>query len=176
MRRGIDDFDGRFRLLESIGEGGFGAVYRAEQLFPVRREVALKLIKPGMDSRRVVARFEQERQTLAMMDHPNIARVFDAGATESGRPYFVMELVKGVPLTRYCDDQQLDTRQRLTLFQQVCAAIQHSHQKGVIHRDIKPSNVLVTVARWATGGESDRFRDREGDGILVDGQDVIHGV
>ena len=136
---------GHYRLLQQIGEGGMGVVYMAEQAEPVRRRVALKIVRLGMDTREVVARFEVERQALAMMDHPNIARVFDAGATESGRPYFVMELVKGVPLTRYCDDQQLDTRQRLTLFQQVCAAIQHSHQKGVIHRDIKPSNVLVTL-------------------------------
>lgn len=145
LRRGIDDFDGRFRLLESIGEGGFGAVYRAEQLFPVRREVALKLIKPGMDSRRVVARFEQERQTLAMMDHPNIARVLDAGSTVFGRPYFVMEYVAGKRITHHCDECRLGVQDRLRLMIQVCHAIQHAHQKGVIHRDIKPSNVLVAV-------------------------------
>src|SRR5438045_4781904 len=115
----------------------------AEQQRPVRRRVALKIIKPGMDSRQVIARFEAERQALALMDHPNIARVLDAGSTESGRPYFVMELVKGVPITKYCDTQRLTLRQRLELFIPVCQAIQHAHQKGIIHRDIKPSNVLI---------------------------------
>ncbi len=136
---------GRYQLLDRIGEGGFGVVYLAEQLEPVRRQVALKVIKLGMDTRQVIARFEAERQALAMMDHPSIARVFDAGSTEAGRPYFVMELVKGVPINAYCDAERLDTRQRLQLFVQVCQAIQHAHQKGVIHRDIKPSNVLVTM-------------------------------
>ena len=136
---------GHFRLLEKIGEGGFGVVYVAEQKTPVRRRVALKVIKLGMDTRSIVARFEAERQALAMMDHPNIAKVFDAGATETGRPYFVMELVRGIKITEYCDQNKLPTRARLDLFIKVCQAIQHAHQKGVIHRDIKPSNILVTL-------------------------------
>jgi eukaryotic-like serine/threonine-protein kinase len=134
---------GPYELLEQIGEGGMGVVYMAEQLRPVRRRVALKLIKPGLDTRQVIARFDAERQALAMMDHPNIARVLDGGATETGRPYFVMELVHGIPITDYCDQHQLTPRQRLTLFVQVCQAVQHAHTKGVIHRDLKPSNVLV---------------------------------
>src|SRR4029077_16607278 len=128
---------------QQIGEGGCGVVYMAEQQEPVRRRVALKVIKLGMDTKQVIARFEAERQALALMDHPNIAKVFDAGATEAGRPYFVMELVKGIPITRYCDENNLSTATRLCLFVQVCQAIQHAHQKGIIHRDIKPSNVLV---------------------------------
>jgi WD40 repeat protein/serine/threonine protein kinase len=136
---------GPYKLLQRLGEGGMGVVYMAGQEQPVRRKVALKIIKPGMDSAQVLARFEQERQALALMDHLNIARVLDAGATETGRPYFVMELVKGVPITRFCDDNHLTTPERLRLFVQVCQAIQHAHQKGVIHRDIKPSNVLVTL-------------------------------
>jgi eukaryotic-like serine/threonine-protein kinase len=136
---------GRYRLLQEIGHGGYGVVYMAEQEEPVRRRVALKVIKLGMDTRQVVARFEAERQALALMDHPNIARVLDAGATDAGRPYFVMELVGGIKITDYCEQNQLDTRQRLDLFIQVCRAIQHAHQKGVIHRDIKPSNVLVAT-------------------------------
>ena len=136
---------GRYKLLEQIGEGGFGVVWMAEQEEPVRRRVALKIIKLGMDTKEVVARFEAERQALAMMDHPNIARVFDGGATGTGRPYFVMELVKGVPITEYCDANILSTEERLELFMQVCHAVQHAHQKGVIHRDLKPSNILVTV-------------------------------
>ncbi len=139
------DHIGRYKLLEQIGEGGFGVVWMAEQEEPMRRRVALKIIKLGMDTREVVARFEAERQALAMMDHPNIARVFDGGATDAGRPYFVMELVKGVPITEYCDASKLCTRERLILFVQVCHAVQHAHQKGVIHRDLKPSNILVTV-------------------------------
>src|SRR5262245_26076108 len=134
---------GPYKLVEPIGEGGMGAVYLAQQQEPVRRLVALKVIKAGMDSRQVLARFEQERQALALMDHPNIAQVHDGGTTPSGRPYFVMELVKGVAITQFCDDQRLTTRKRLGLFLSVCAAVQHAHQKGVIHRDIKPSNVLV---------------------------------
>lgn len=136
---------GNYKLLERIGEGGCGVVYMAEQEQPVRRRVALKIIKLGMDTRSVIARFEAERQALAMMDHPNIARVLEAGATETGRPYFIMELVRGFKITEYCDANQLDTRQRLDLFLQVCQAIQHAHQKGIIHRDIKPSNILVTL-------------------------------
>jgi serine/threonine protein kinase/Flp pilus assembly protein TadD len=134
---------GRYKLLEEIGEGGMGHVWMAQQTEPVKRDVAVKLIKPGMDSRQVLARFEAERQALALMDHPNIARVLDAGATDAGRPFFVMELVKGVPITKYCDDHRLNPRDRLVLFAQVCSAVQHAHQKGVIHRDLKPSNVLV---------------------------------
>jgi serine/threonine protein kinase len=134
-----------YKLLQKIGEGGGGVVYMAEQEEPVRRRVALKIIRLGMDTKSVIARFEAERQALAMMDHPNIARVFDAGATETGRPYFVMELVRGVKITEYCDRNNLDTRKRLDLFIQICQAIQHAHQKGIIHRDIKPSNVLVTL-------------------------------
>jgi WD40 repeat protein/serine/threonine protein kinase len=136
---------GLYTLREQIGEGGMGLVFVAEQQQPVRRKVALKVIKPGMDSRQVIARFEAERQALALMDHPNIARVLDAGTTESGRPYFVMEFVKGVSLADYCDQNRLTTRQRLELFLTVCQAVQHAHQKGVIHRDLKPSNILVTV-------------------------------
>lgn len=136
---------GRYKLLEKIGEGGFGEVWMAEQREPVKRRVALKIIKPGMDSRQIVARFEAERQALAMMDHPNIARIFDAGVTDTGRPYFVMELVRGIQITDYCDQNQLPTHKRLKLFILVCQAIQHAHQKGIIHRDIKPSNILVTL-------------------------------
>ena len=136
---------GPYKLLEQIGSGGMGVVYRAEQKVPVRRMVALKVIKPGMDTQQVVARFEAERQALAIMNHPNIAKVLDAGATDAGRPYFVMDLVKGAPLTDFCDQQKLDTRERLQLFITVCQAIQHAHQKGVIHRDIKPGNVLVEM-------------------------------
>jgi len=136
---------GRYKLLQQIGEGGFGVVWMAEQREPVQRMVALKVIKLGMDTAQVIARFEVERQALAMMDHPNIAKVLDAGATESGRPYFVMELVKGVPITAYCDECKLSIKERLELFQAVCAAVQHAHQKGVIHRDLKPSNILLTL-------------------------------
>ena len=136
---------GAYKLLQKIGEGGMGVVYMADQERPVRRRVALKVIKPGMDSAQVIARFEAERQALAMMDHPHIARVFDAGTTDGGRPYFVMELVQGVPVTKYCDENQLTLRERLALFVDVCHAIQHAHQKGVIHRDVKPTNVLVTL-------------------------------
>jgi tetratricopeptide (TPR) repeat protein len=134
---------GRYRLLQLIGEGGFGAVYMAEQREPVQRRVAVKVVKLGMDTKKVIARFEAERQALAMMDHPNIAHVLDAGATDTGRPYFVMELVRGDPITEYCDRENMSIRARLELFQQVCRAVQHAHQKGVIHRDLKPSNILV---------------------------------
>jgi eukaryotic-like serine/threonine-protein kinase len=136
---------GRYKLLQPIGEGGFGSVWMAEQREPVKRRVALKIIKLGMDTRQVIARFEAERQALATMDHPNIAKVLDAGATETGRPYFVMEYIKGVPILEYCDTDKLDTKARLGLFGSVCHAIQHAHTKGIIHRDIKPSNVLVTM-------------------------------
>ena len=136
---------GRYKLLEKIGEGGMAVVYMAEQQHPVHRRVALKIIKLGMDTKNVIARFEAERQALALMDHPSIAKVFDGGSTDTGRPYFVMELVRGVCLTDYCDNNRLSTRQRLELFVQVCNAVQHAHQKGVIHRDIKPTNVMVTL-------------------------------
>ena len=134
---------GPYKLLQIIGEGGMGVVYMAEQTQPVARRVALKIIKPGMDTGQVIARFEAERQALAIMDHPNIARVFDAGATDSGRPYFVMELVKGIAVTQYCDERHFTPRRRLELFMRVCHAVHHAHQKGIIHRDLKPSNVLV---------------------------------
>jgi serine/threonine protein kinase len=136
---------GRYKLLEKIGEGGGGVVYMADQEEPVRRRVALKVIKLGMDTKSVIARFEAERQALAMMDHPNIAKVLDGGATEGGRPYFVMELVRGTRITEFCDQNRLPTRERLDLFIQVCQAVQHAHQKGIIHRDLKPSNILVTL-------------------------------
>src|SRR5262249_34386007 len=136
---------GPYKLLEQIGEGGFGVVFMAEQQQPLRRTVALKVLKPGMDTRQVIARFEAERQALALMDHPNIAHVFDAGATDWGRPYFAMELVRGIPITQFCDHNQLTTRERLELFIAVCQAVQHAHQKGIIHRDLKPNNVLVTL-------------------------------
>ena len=136
---------GRYKLLQQIGEGGCGAVYVAEQVEPVHRRVALKLIKPGMDTKQVIARFSAERQALAMMDHPNIAKVLDAGTTSLGRPYFVMELVRGIKITEYCDQNKLSLDDRLSIFLHVCRAIQHAHEKGVIHRDIKPSNILVTM-------------------------------
>jgi eukaryotic-like serine/threonine-protein kinase len=134
---------GRYKLREDIGEGGMGSVYLTQQLQPVKRQVALKLIKPAMDSAALLARFESERQALALMDHPNIAKVFDAGTTENGRPYFVMELVKGIPITDYCDQHRLGLPERLGLFRQICSAVQHAHQKGIIHRDLKPTNILV---------------------------------
>lgn len=136
---------GPYKLLQQIGEGGMGVVYMAEQKEPVSRRVALKIIKPGMDSRQVIARFEAERQALAMMDHPNIAKVLDAGTTAEGAPYFVMELVQGIPLTKYCDQNKLSISERLGLFIPICQAVQHAHQKGIIHRDLKPSNVLVCL-------------------------------
>jgi serine/threonine protein kinase len=136
---------GRYKLLSVLGEGGMGIVYLAEQQQPIRRRIALKVIKPGMDSKRVIARFEAERQALALLDHPNIAHVYDAGTTENGRPYFVMEYVKGLPITEFCDHHKVTIEDRLSLFQQVCHAVNHAHQKGIIHRDIKPSNILVSV-------------------------------
>src|SRR5271165_5533491 len=136
---------GRYKLLEAIGEGGMGTVWVAEQTQPVRRKVALKLIKTGMDSKSVLARFEAERQALAVMDHPNIAKVLDGGMTETGRPYFVMEYVKGVPITDYCDATRLSIPERLQLFVEVCQAVQHAHQKGIVHRDLKPSNILIAL-------------------------------
>ncbi|HWD21104.1 MAG TPA: protein kinase [Verrucomicrobiae bacterium] len=142
---GPGDVIGRYKIREKLGEGGCGMVYVAEQTEPVRRRVALKVIKLGMDTRSVIARFDAERQALAMMDHPNIAKVLDAGTTDKGRPYFVMELVRGIKITEYCDQHNLDTEERIRLFVQVCHAVQHAHQKGIIHRDIKPSNILVTL-------------------------------
>ncbi|MEJ2703724.1 MAG: serine/threonine-protein kinase [Sedimentisphaerales bacterium] len=136
---------GPYKLLSVLGEGGFGIVYLAEQKQPIRRQVALKVIKPGMDTKQVIARFEAERQALALLDHPNIAHVFEGGTTEESRPYFVMELVKGLPITIYCDHEKLSINERLELFRQVCEALQHAHQKGIIHRDIKPSNILVSI-------------------------------
>jgi len=136
---------GRYKLLEKIGEGGMATVYMAEQKRPIRRRVALKIIKLGMDTKQVIARFEAERQALAMMDHPNIAKVFDAGSTDSGRPYFVMELVRGLAITEFCDTNHLTTQERLDLFIGVCQAVHHAHQKGIIHRDIKPTNIMVTL-------------------------------
>lgn len=145
IREGPGTVIGNCKLLEQIGEGGFGMVFMAQQSHPIQRKVALKILKPGMDSRQIVARFEAERQALALMDHPNIARIFDGGETASGRPYFVMELVRGIPITDYCDQSHLSVRERLGLFIAVCQAVQHAHQKGVIHRDLKPSNILVTM-------------------------------
>ena len=153
---------GPYKLLEQIGEGGMGVVYRAEQQEPARRTVALKIVKPGMDTRDVISRFQVERQALAMMNHPNIAKVFGAGSTDSGRPYFVMELVEGVPITQYADQNQLNTRQRLELFRAVCEAVQHAHQKGIIHRDIKPSNVLVASDGGDPSPKNHRFWDCQG--------------
>src|SRR5262249_12479059 len=142
-------FAGRYKLREMLGEGGMGVVFVADQTEPVQRRVALKIIRAGLDTHRLLARFEQERQALALMDHPNIAKVLDAGidgepgCVSAGRPYFAMELVKGLTLTEYCDDARLSPRQRLELFIPVCQAVQHAHQKGIIHRDLKPSNILV---------------------------------
>ncbi len=136
---------GPYKLLQLMGEGGMGLVYMAEQAAPVRRMVALKILKPGMNTRRMVARFEAERQALAMMEHPNIARVLDAGTSETGRPYFAMELVRGIPITAYCDQHHLGLEARLKLFGDVCRAVQHAHQKGIIHRDLKPANILVAL-------------------------------
>ena len=132
---------GKYKLLQEVGEGGMGSVFMADQLHPVKRRVAVKVIKAGMDSARVLARFEAERQALALMDHPNIAKVLDAGATDSGRPFFVMELVKGIPLTQFCDEHKLTVLERLNLFVQICSAVQHAHRKGIIHRDLKPTNI-----------------------------------
>jgi serine/threonine protein kinase len=143
--RSEGEWIGSYRLVHPLGEGGMGIVYLAEQEHPIRRQLALKVIKPGMDSKRVIARFEAERQALALLDHPNIAHVYDAGTTESGRPYFVMEYVKGLPITEYCDHHKLTIENRLNLFRQVCLAVHHAHQKGIIHRDVKPSNILVSA-------------------------------
>ena len=154
-------FAERFKLREKLGEGGMGIVWVADQIAPVQRRVALKVIKSADDSRRLLARFEQERQALAVMDHPNIAKVLDAGVSDDGRPYFVMELIKGVPITKYCDEAKLTPKERLELFVPVCQAVQHAHQKGIIHRDLKPSNILVGLYRRPAGAEGDRLRRRQ---------------
>jgi len=180
------DSIGPYRLLSVIGEGGFGVVWLAERRQPIVQRVALKIIKPGMDSKAVIARFEQERQALAVMDHPNVARVFDAGATPLGRPYFVMEHVKGESITAFCDRQRLTIRQRLELFIPVCEAVQHAHMKGIIHRDIKPSNILVSVVDTSSetrpsrsdGGASARGalpHGRASESSVADGA-VVHGA
>ena len=167
---------GKYKLVQEIGEGGMGSVYLAQQIEPVKRAVAVKVIRAGMDSKAVLARFEAERQALAMMDHPNIAKVLDAGTTESGRPFFVMELVKGMPITRYCDEQKLTPRQRLELFVPVCNAIQHAHQKGIIHRDIKPSNVLVALYDDRPVPKVIDFGVAKATEQAADGQDATHRV
>ena len=148
----------------------------AEQTQPVQRKVAVKLIKPGMDSRQVIARFEAERQALALMDHPNIAKVLDAGTTETGRPYFVMELVKGVPITDYCDEHHLTPRERLELFVPVCQAVQHAHQKGIIHRDLKPSNVMVCIYDGKPVPKVIDFGVAKATGSEIDRADLVHAV
>ena len=168
---------GPYKLLQQIGEGGMGTVFMAEQTHPVRRKVALKVIKPGMDTRQVIARFEAERQALAIMDHVNIARVLDVGATDTCRPFFVMGLVNGVPINKYCDDNRLTPRERLELFVPVCQAIQHAHQKGVIHRDVKPSNILVTLYEGVqAGAQGDRFWHRQGDRAAADRTDSVYAA
>ena len=168
---------GRYKLLQQIGEGGCGVVYMAEQEEPVRRRVALKVIKLGMDTKQVIARFEAERQALALMDHPNIAKVLDAGATDTGRPFFVMELVRGIKITDYCDQNKLSTHDRLDLFMQVCQAIQHAHQKGIIHRDIKPSNILVADHDGVPVPKVIDFGIAKAThGSALDGQDHVHGL
>jgi serine/threonine protein kinase len=182
IREGPGTLIGPYKLLEPIGEGGFGVVFLAEQTQPVRRQVALKVLKPGMDSRPIVARFEAERQALALMDHPHIARVFDGGETTSCRPYFVMELVRGIPISRYCDEHKLATRERLALFLSVCHAVQHAHQKGVIHRDLKPSNVLVAscdgqpVAKVIDFGVAKALGQRLTEQTLATGQGGLVGT
>ena len=153
---------GRYTLQQKIGEGGMGEVWVAKQTEPVKRKVALKLIKTGMDSKAVVQRFEQERQALALMDHPNIAKVLDGGLTPTGQPFFVMELVNGLPLTKFCDEARLTTKERLELFVPICQAVQHAHQKGIVHRDLKPANILVTLDRRQARTQGDRLRRGQG--------------
>ncbi len=179
----VDERIGRYRVAARLGEGGFGTVYLAEQSEPVRREVALKVVKPGMDTRRVIARFAAEQQTLALMEHPNIARVLDAGVTPAGRPFFVMELVRGERITDYCDRRRLGLRRRLELFLQVCAAIRHAHQKGVIHRDIKPSNVLVAdsadgppLPKVIDFGIAKAIAEHSSGGTLATGREQLMGT
>ncbi|MFO1461874.1 MAG: protein kinase [Verrucomicrobiota bacterium] len=169
----LGEWVGRYKLLEKLGEGGCGVVYLAQQEEPVRRRVALKVIKLGMDTRQVVARFEAERQALALMDHPNIAKVLDGGTTDNGRPYFVMELVRGVRITDYCDEAQLNTPQRLELFLECTRRA--ARWKDALHRDLKPSNILVTIADGRAQG--DRFRHRQGPSSPgIDGQKCLHGL
>ena len=170
------DAIGPYRLIRKLGEGGMGVVFHAQQTEPIRRDVALKVIRPGMDSQQVIARFESERQALALMEHSNIAYVLDAGTTEAGLPYFVMELVDGVPITRYCDEKRLSLRARIELFLLVCSAIQHAHQKGIIHRDIKPSNILVKDQDGRARAEGDRLRPGEGTRRPAHRRDDGHGV
>ena len=166
---------GPYKIREKIGEGGMGVVYVAEQTEPVQRKVAIKVIKPGMDTKEVIARFEAERQALAFMEHPNIARVLDAGATESGRSYFVMELVRGIPITEYCDQVKATPRERLELFQTVCDAVQHAHQKGIIHRDIKPFERSGDSSQCKASCESDRLWVSESNQRAeTDRQDGLH--
>ena len=165
----------RYKVLQPLGEGGLGVVWLAEQLPPVRRKVAVKVVKLGMDTKEVLGRFEIERNALARMDHAGIARVFDAGVTESGQPYFVMEYVAGVPITEFCDTECLPTRRRLELFQEVCRAVQHAHQKGIIHRDLKPSNILVALQEGRAVPKVIDF-DRQGDGAGVDGEHGLHAA
>ncbi len=155
---------GKYKLLQQIGEGGMGSVWMADQTEPVKRRVAVKLIRVERGtSKTILSRFEAERQAIALMDHPHIAKLLDAGTTDTGSPFFVMELVKGVPLTEYCDAHKLSIPDRLHLFMQICSAVQHAHQKGIIHRDLKPSNILVEIARRQAGAEGDRLRAGEGD-------------
>ena len=165
---------GPYTIEDRLGEGGFGVVYRARQDTPIRREVALKILKRGMDTDRIIARFESERRTLALMDHTNIARVLDAGTTTTGKPYFVMELVQGVAITDYCDAERLGPRERLRLLEQVCHAVQHAHQKGVIHRDLKPVEHPRGDRRRPPGAEGHRLRHRQGDATDRDDRSATH--
>ena len=176
----LDDLDeptrevGPYRLREKLGVGGMGEVWLAEQVEPVHRQVAFKVIKRGMDSGQVVARFEAERQALAVMDHPAVAKVFDAGQTPRGRPYFVMELVRGLPITEHCDRHKLSIRERIELFVEVCEGLQHAHQKAIIHRDLKPSNVLVAIGQRQARSQDHRLRRGQGDRTSADREDAVH--